>query len=124
MPYTHVVYFQEADGSVPLLEWLDRLPEKVRAKCYVRVERLREWGHELRRPEADLLRNGIYELRVRFGTVNYRMLYFFHGRGLAVLSHGLTKEQTVPDREITRALTHKTAFAEDPQQHTYTFYEH
>jgi hypothetical protein len=34
----------------------------------------------LRRPHADYLEDGIYELRWRNGTVQYRILYFFHGR--------------------------------------------
>ena len=41
----------------------------------------------------DLLRNGIYELRAKVGTVNYRVLYFFCGSNVACLSHGLTKGQ-------------------------------
>ncbi len=76
---TNVVFYREDDGSVPLLEWIDRLPAKAKAKCRVRIGRLRAEGHELRRPEADYLRNGVYELRVGFQGVNYRMLYFFHG---------------------------------------------
>lgn len=87
MPQTQVVFFAADDGSVPLLEWMDGLQAKVQNKCIVRIERLAELGHELRRPEADLLRDGIYELRVRAGNVHYRILYFFH-EGQAVLSHG------------------------------------
>ena len=47
-------------------------------KVVVRLDRLRELGHELRRPEADFLRDGIYELRTASRGVNYRVLYFFH----------------------------------------------
>lgn len=64
------------------------------------IERLQNLGHELRRPEADYLRDGIYELRVGLRGMNYRMLYFFHGRTAAVLGHGLVKEREVPPREI------------------------
>jgi phage-related protein len=78
---------------VPVLKWLDRLPLKVQDKCRVRIERLRDLGHELRRPEADYLRDGIYELRVGFTGMNYRILYFFYGQIAAVLSHGLVKER-------------------------------
>jgi len=35
--------------------------------------------------KLQFLKDGIYELRVRKGRVNYRTLYFFHGRNLAVL---------------------------------------
>jgi hypothetical protein len=43
----------------------------------------RHWD-ELRRPEADYLQDGIYELRVGFQHVNYRMLYFFY-KNIAVV---------------------------------------
>jgi phage-related protein len=52
----------------------------------VRLDRLEELGHELRRPEVAYLRDGIYEVRAKHGGVSYRMLYFFHGRTAAVVS--------------------------------------
>ncbi len=102
-----------------MLDWLDSLPTKALDKCRVRIERLRDLGHELRRPEADLLRDGVYELRVRLGTTNYRMLYFFHGRIAAVLTHGLVKESEVPARDIELAIRRKLKFERDPARHTY-----
>ena len=74
-----VALYREEDGSCPFIEWFDKLPAKVQDKCYLRLERLREMGHELRRPEADFLRDGIYGLRASLGGVHYRILYFFHG---------------------------------------------
>jgi len=118
VPQREVVFFAAEDGSVPLLAWMDRLHDKVRDKCIVRIERLAERGHELRRPEADLLRDGIHELRLRHGNVHYRILYFFH-EGRAVLSHGCTKEDVVPPAEIGRAIGNKTRFIQDPGRHTY-----
>lgn len=100
MPKTRVVFYRDDDGSVPILEWFDSLPEKVLDKCTVRIERLAELGHELRRPEADLLRDGIYELRISLGHVSYRMLYFFYKNMAAVVSHGIVKEREVPPKEI------------------------
>lgn len=119
MPKTHVVFYQEDNGTAPVLDWLDELPPKAQDKCRIRIERLRELGHELRRPEADLLRGGIYELRIGFQGVNYRMLYFFHGRVAAVLAHGLVKERAVPSREIELAVTRKRKFEQAPARHTY-----
>lgn len=121
MPPTEVVYFEEANGSCPLLDWLDdprAVTPKVRDKCIVRVERLQEHGFELRRPDADLLRDGIYELRVRMGSVNYRMLYFFES-GKAVITHGITKEDAVPDREIDLAIRRREMFRANPEKHTH-----
>ena len=74
-------------------------------------------GHELRRPAADMLREGIYELRPSYASVQYRILYFFHGRDVVVLSHGVTKQQKVPAVEIERALLRKRLVLEDPQRY-------
>lgn len=82
------------------------------------VERLRELGHELRRPEADLLRNGIYELRASLQGVHLRILYFFHGSAAAIVSHGIVKERAVPPKEIERAIERKNRFEANPAKHS------
>lgn len=110
--------YREENGSVPLLEWMVQITQKAQDKCFVKLRTLRQLGYELRRPEADLLRRGIYELRVGLQGINYRMLYFFHGNMAAVVSHGLTKKRTVPAVEIDRAIRRKAAFARDPASHT------
>ena len=76
-------------------------------------------GHELRRPEADLLRDGIHELRARLGSVNYRILYFFTGRQVAVLGHAITKEDSIPPRDIELAVKRMHAFKSNPKAHTF-----
>jgi phage-related protein len=122
MPQTKLLFFLDADGTAPVWEWLKDLRTrnpKAFAKCVVRVRRLVELGHELRRPEADLLQDGIYELRARLGTVNYRLLYFFHGRNVAVLAHAITKENEIPVVEIKRAVERKIKFVARPAAHTF-----
>jgi phage-related protein len=114
-----LVYYREEDGMVPMAEWLEGLPAKARRKCVARLLRLEELGHEIRRPEADYLRDGIYELRASFQGVHYRMLYFFHMQLAVVASHGLTKEDVVPPREIELAIRRKRRFDADPGQHTF-----
>jgi hypothetical protein len=88
-------------------------------KCVAVIERLQESGFELRRPTADMLRDGIRELRAKRGHVNYRILYFFHGKNVAILAHAITKEDVVPPIEIDRALQRKIAFEGHPTKHTY-----
>ncbi len=120
MPGTPVIFYQASVGSQPPIElWLASLPKKVRAKCLKWLELLEEQGADLRRPIAAPLRDGIYELRFKYGHVNYRMLYFFHGRQAAVVSHGCTKEKEVPAAEIDIALAHKHNFKSNPNRHTY-----
>lgn len=119
MPKVEVVFFQENEGKIPLLEWFDELPDKALAKCRARIERLKSLGHEIRRPEADYLRDGIYELRVGLNGINYRMLYFFYGNKAVVISHGVIKEKAVPLQEIDRAIKCKRKFEQAPDKHTY-----
>lgn len=71
MPPTKVMIYREADGGVPLRDWLDDLHRggklKIVDKINVRIGRLKEQGYELcsgqGRGEAAHLRDGIYELR-------------------------------------------------------------
>ncbi|MBN2578263.1 MAG: type II toxin-antitoxin system RelE/ParE family toxin [Pirellulales bacterium] len=119
MPPTEVVFFQDEDGSVPVLNWIDDLSDKAQAKCVIRIERLEQMGHVLRRPEADYLRDRIYELRIGLQGINYRILYFFHGRTTAVLAHGLIKERVVPSKAINLVVDRMKQFAGKPENHTY-----
>ena len=122
MPQTRVLFFKDEDGQAPVLEWLRELQSqnaKAWANCRAKIVLLSQFGHELRRPAAHFLRDGIYELRAKQGHVQYRMLYFFHGRNVAVLSHSLTKEDTIPAVDIERALKRKRQFEQEPEKHTY-----
>jgi phage-related protein len=118
MPKSRVVIYREEAGSAPFVEWFAELPRHAQDKVLVRIERLRHLGHELRRPDADFLRDGIHELRAAARGVHYRVLYFFHGQIAAVLTHGLVKEKTVPDRDIDLAIRRKRLFEADPSKHT------
>lgn len=123
MPRTALVFYREPTGEAPVLNWLGELRKsnwRAYGTCVAAIERLAAFGHELRRPAADLLRDGIHELRIRKGRVNYRILYFFHGRDLAILGHAITKEDVVPEVEIERCLRRKRAFESDPEGHSYT----
>jgi hypothetical protein len=117
MPKTMVVFYAERNVA-PFLEWLDDQSKAVQEKLVARIRLLADKGHDLRRPHADILRDGIHELRITSQRVNYRVLYFFQG-STAVISHGCTKERIVPPSEITRAAEHKRRFAIEPEAHTY-----
>ena len=122
MPQTRVAFYCEASGEAPVAEWLQELlemNEKAWTHCRARIELLGQFGHELRRPAADYLRDGIYELRAKQGHVQYRILYFFHGREIVVLTHALTKEDTIPQADIERAVKRMSLFKTNPRRHTY-----
>src|SRR2546423_10109900 len=110
MPQSQVFLYKESHGETPVLDWMN-------AACMARVRTLAAMGHELRRPHADYLRDGIYELRAKRGRVNYRILYFFHGRNIALLSNGLVKEREAPEIEIERALQRRRRYEQNPIVH-------
>ena len=122
MPRTALYFYKAANGEVPVLAWLRdlrRTNRRAYARCVAAVQELGARGHELRRPLADYLQDGVYELRTRVGRENYRVLYFFHGRNVAILTHALTKEAAILRSDLTRALSRKAAFEADPAAHTY-----
>lgn len=104
---------------MPILDWLNEIPVKVQAKCIERIDRLGDLGHELRRPEADFLRGGISELRASYQGVHYRMLYFFAGKAVVVVSHGVTKERKVSAKEIDLAVRRKQQVETNFKQFTF-----
>jgi len=116
VPQSEIVFYRE--GEIVLFEqWLNTLPIKAQAKCLSQVRLLRSQGHELRRPIADFLRDGIYELRPTYQGVHYRILYFFSGKNVVVISHGLSKGSDVPVVEINRALERRKKYKENPKAH-------
>jgi Phage derived protein Gp49-like (DUF891) len=128
VPRTDVLLYQDEQQKVPVVDWLGGLPKNVQAKCQAYLKQLEDFGHELRRPIADYLRDGIYELRPSHQGVHYRMLYFFpkadKGRQagpptVVVVSNGLTKESVVPDVEIDRAIERKKKYEANPKRHTF-----
>lgn len=112
-------FFCDIKGRSPVLEALDKLPVQAQAKAFVRIKRLTELGNNLKRPESDFLRDGIYELRWRFVKVQYRILYFFAGERVVVLSHVITKHDKIPNEEIEKCISNKRLFEKNPEKHTY-----
>lgn len=120
MPNVRVIFYKEDDGTVPIKDWLGRQSVIAQARLMDRLRKLRSRGHDLRRPLAAPLKDGIYELRVRENKIRLRMLYFFSGRHAVVLSHGLKKETAqVSQTEISRALARKRSFDINPEAHTF-----
>ena len=119
MPGCEIIYYCEGD-SVPVLDWLRAIPAKTQNKCLAYLAHLESQGHELRRPVADLLQDGIYELRPSHQGIHYRILYFFSGKNVVVISLGLVKDSRVPPAEINRAVARKLKFEANPKDHTFT----
>ncbi len=114
-----MITYKEKDGNVPLLEWIAKLSRKARYKWIARLELLEQSGYDLRRPVCDYLRDDIIELRLKYGTVQYRILYSFVGQNIVLLSHGCSKEDKVPEREVEQAILNRKNYLTNPFIHAY-----
>jgi phage-related protein len=123
MPATLILFYQEKEGDAPVVDWLKQLKiknSKGFANCVGRIRQLQSIGHELRRPSTDYLRDGIYELRAKHRNVQYRILYFFSGKDVAILNHSIIKTTSaVPNKDIELAIKRKKKFEQNPEKHIY-----
>jgi phage-related protein len=123
MPATTIRLFRDHDGSIPILEWLSMLETRNRKaylKCRSYLDLVARFGSELRRPTADYLRDGVYELRIRYLRINYRILYGFVGENAVLVSHGITKEKSVPPREIELVMQRLALYRSNPNKFSIT----
>ena len=83
-----VVYYPDARGNSPALEFLLTLDQSDQQKAFAYLSYLEEQGEALRRPIADHLGGQLYELRPR----QLRILYTFVGKQYAVILHAFRKK--------------------------------
>ena len=112
MSYTYD--FAEINGKVPMIEFLDSLSVKERAKMLAYMEKLVELKSSGIQPKENLskyLEDGIFELRVSFENRISRALYFYEIGEKIVYTHGVVKKvQKTPRNEIERAKSIRKAW--------------
>ena len=100
MSYQILFYWNER-GDSPVCDFLDSLPVKARAKIAAWIGLLEKEGPSLKRPYADKLKDKLYELRVRLGPDNVRIIYFFYLKDRIILLHAFRKKDwKVDQRDI------------------------
>ena len=98
-----IIYYGTANGECPIQEFIDSRKEREQAKILSWLSLLEEQGPQLPRPYADLLDDGIHELRIQLSGTQVRILYFFCYQNFIVLTHAFPKHtQRVPRPEIRR----------------------
>ena len=99
--------FAEINGKVPMIEFLDSLSIKERAKIFAYIEKLVELKNSGIQPKENLskhLEDGIFELRVSFENRISRSFYFYESEKQIIFTHGFVKKkQKTPKSEIEKA---------------------
>jgi len=100
----NVTYYVEADGTKPVEVYIRNLSITERAKTLAFINNLEEKGPDLHRPYADLLEDGIHELRIKLTGTQVRILYFFCYKDIMILTNVFDKHtDKVPKSEIKLA---------------------
>jgi phage-related protein len=106
-----VYYYQKSDNIYPVKEYIDSLKKRERAKVLSFIELLQNEGPNLKRPYADLLKEGIHELRIKLTGTQVRILYFFCFKNIIILTNVFEKHtDKAPDSEINTALNYRQDF--------------
>lgn len=99
-----IYYFVDERGNKPVEEFIRSLPKKERAKVFAYIVELKSQGNNLRRPVADYLKSGIYELRPK----DDRIFYFFYLKNNAVLIHAIKKNiKEIPKNDLMLCIKRK-----------------
>ena len=86
-----VIFYKDEKGHSPVNDYLSSLPKKQQDKVIAYVDRLVQFGFNLKRPTADSLGGGLglYELR----PDRNRVLYCSHRRTQVILLHAFLKRK-------------------------------
>ena len=109
---SNIYYFVDERGCNPVRQFIDSLAIKEQQKVFAYIMELKNQGHNLRRPIADHLGNGIYELRPR----DNRIFYFFFLKDNAVLIHAIRKKTNkIPQEDLRLCIKRKSKVEEYKQ---------
>jgi len=86
-----IVYYESVPGNCPVEDFINSRKERNQVKILNQIELLEEYGPQLPRPYADILTDGIHELRIKLSGNQFRALYFFVYKDYIVMTHVFNK---------------------------------
>jgi len=103
--YKVYFYRNSTNQKVPVLDYIQSLSVKERAKVDVYIKFLCDHGGHLDEPYSRYIGSGIRELRVDFSKNRHRIFYITVRDKKIILLHAFLKKSTkTPRREIMKAL--------------------
>jgi len=107
-----ILFYRTESGKCPVEEHLDDLSDEQVTKITWVLKLIREIGQVPSKYFKKLINtNDIWEIRVDVGKNSFRLLGFFHGRELIILTNSFQKKsQKTPLKEIRLAERRKKEF--------------
>ncbi len=101
----NIEIYQKENGEIPLVDFINSLPAKHKAKVFWEIELLKEFGIELKEPYSKAIKGdeykGLWELRIKFASDISRIFYFLPFESTFILLHGFVKKtERTPKKEL------------------------
>ena len=105
-----ILFYEDHRGKSPVLDFINSLNAKDRAKVSNAFRLLEEFGVKLKMPHARHIQGKLWELRPGAN----RLFYFIYIDDQIILLHGYRKRsQKAPEREIATALRYMQKIMEE-----------
>lgn len=103
--YTAKFYINSKNGKEPVLEYIECLDAKNKAKVIKYIDFLLQHNGYLDEPYAKHIIGKIRELRVDFSSKKHRIFFFASVNKIIILLHAFTKRTAkTPRKEIEKAM--------------------
>ena len=111
-----VKFYQDNKGNIPVIEYLEKVGKREKAKILKYIEFLRMNNGYLDEPYSKHIKGKIRELRVDFSKNKHRIFYFTFIKKTIILLHAfLKKTQKTPIKEIKKAKIHLEDVKNNPK---------
>ena len=88
-----IEFYQDSQGNIPVQDFIRHQPAKVRAKILRYIDLLQDFGLSLGQTYVEKLTGSdVWELRIRYSSNRYRILYFAASGRKFVLLHAFLKK--------------------------------
>lgn len=111
-----VKFYRDDQGNVPIIDYLEKINKKEKAKILKYIEFLKDNEGYLDEPYSKHIKGKIRELRVDFSKNKHRIFYFTFIKKTIVLLHAFLKTTSkTPIKEINKAENNLKSVIKHPQ---------
>ena len=97
-----IIFYKNPKGNYPVYDYIYSLPIKDRAKITYTIDLLHSRGINLGSQKTRKMQgskyHGLWELRVKYSSNNYRILYFLYEKRTFILLHAFLKKARKTDK--------------------------